>query len=172
MDIKDIKGPLNFGFDWVTAGIIILLLILAAAVIWFLKVRNKSISSEGKPAEQLPPYEAARRALDSLRGRGFGPIGRAGDYYSELSSIVRYYLEGRFALCAVEMTTEEFLAAARESKALLPAHRELLRDFLNHCDMVKFARYQPQAEQMAESFALADRFVEETKPAEVDHAAA
>jgi len=65
------------------------------------------------------------------------------------------------------MTTEEFLYAAAsipvDDSTLLQDHREPLRDFLTECDLVKFARYGPDEEQMNSAFGSAKHFVDETR---------
>jgi len=80
---------------------------------------------------------------------------------------LRKYLEGAFRVSAPEMTTEEFLDAAAASGVLTLGHRELLRDFLNQCDLVKFARYRATKEEADSVYAAARRFVDETAPADV-----
>jgi hypothetical protein len=67
-------------------------------------------------------------------------------------------------LKAPEMTTEEFLSFLRNSDKLQTGHKELLRQFLNHCDMVKFARYAPAQNEIDESFRSAKRLIDESRP--------
>ena len=73
-------------------------------------------------------------------------------YDEDNRAVVRQYLENRFGLQAPEMTTEEFLHIAAsvpvDDSTLLQDHREPLRDFLTECDLVKFAKYGPDEEQM------------------------
>ena len=71
-------------------------------------------------------------------------------------------MEDRFGLRAPEQTTEEFLEAMRDSYAIERAHKDLLKEFLRHADMVKFAELTPgpaDAERAADS---ARRFIEQT----------
>jgi len=67
---------------------------------------------------------------------------------------------------APEMTTEEFFAALRGSEILSAAHKNLLKDFLALCDIVKFARYGPTTDEIDRSYDAAKRFVDETKESE------
>ena len=76
------------------------------------------------------------------------------------------YIENRFKLRAPEMTTEEFLDSLKQTDALTAKHKELLAEFLNLCDIVKFAKFGPSITEIEESFNSARRFVEETRPAE------
>jgi hypothetical protein len=83
-------------------------------------------------------------------------------FYVQLSAILRRYVEWRFRLRAPEQTTEEFLSAALMSGELLTTHRDSLRTFLQHCDLVKFARHEPTADDMRRTFDSATAFVNQT----------
>ena len=71
-------------------------------------------------------------------------------------------MENRFDLRAPEMTTDEFLATLRSSKSLSTTQKSLVRDFLSHCDMVKFAKYLPPNTEAETSYESAKRLVDET----------
>ncbi len=90
--------------------------------------------------------------------------GRIDAFFTELSSIVRHYIEDRFALRAPEMTTEEFLWSLGREGALDADQRVMLEGFLTACDRVKFARHAATRAEIDDAFALADRFVRETTP--------
>ncbi len=86
-------------------------------------------------------------------------------FYVRLSSILRQYIEWRFKLRAPEQTTEEFLALA--SGGLIVTHRDLLSTFLHQCDLVKFARHQPDRSDMQNAFDSAVAFIEQTADDEI-----
>ncbi len=79
---------------------------------------------------------------------------------------MRRYVEERFSLRAPELTTEEFLLEAGRSPELSPLHRELLSDFLQRCDRVKFARYSPGETESRDALAVASRFLDESRAIE------
>ena len=83
--------------------------------------------------------------------------------FEKLSGCLRQYIENRFQLRAPEQTTEEFLEQLKTSDALKLEHKQELQKFLEHCDLVKFARYQPSNEQINESLTMAEAFVDKTK---------
>jgi hypothetical protein len=62
------------------------------------------------------------------------------------------------------MTTEEFMDQARASTELSTQHRLFLDNFLNVSDMVKFARFEPVAQDMVDVLMAARIFVEGTRP--------
>ena len=84
-------------------------------------------------------------------------------FFVKISAIVRRYLEDRFDLHAPELTTEEFLAVAGNSADLTHAHQELLRDFLQQADLIKFAGVNATDADIQRSAELAIRFLEETR---------
>ncbi len=62
------------------------------------------------------------------------------------------------------MTTEEFLHVVSSDQALSLDHRRLLQGFLERCDLVKFARYEPSRSEADEAFEAAHRFIQDTMP--------
>ena len=112
---------------------------------------------------QRSAYEVARGELDGLLAGGLPDTGTMDAFYVRLSLIVRAYLENRFGLRSPELTTPEFLAVMGRSPDLARSHQQLLRDFLEQADLVKFAGLRPSAESVGESIAAAERFLEETR---------
>ena len=52
------------------------------------------------------------------------------------------------------------------SSDLKVEHKELLKEFLSHCDMVKFAKYGPTPLEMLDTFSSAEDLVEQTREIE------
>jgi hypothetical protein len=113
-----------------------------------------------------PAHEIALAMLRSLADEKLVEQGRVQEFYLKLSGCLRQYIENRFALRAPEQTTEEFLLSIGSSDALQADHKRQLGEFLQHCDLVKFARYEPTVEQINQSLSLAERFVESTRSVE------
>ena len=165
-DLRDIRGPVaaqnRLGF--LLSGILIIAVALALA--WRFFPRRT-----GAPAEAaVPVWRIALDRLRDLRQTDLPGQGRIKEYYSELSDIVRHYIEGRFDIHAAEMTTEEFLAHVREHRLLIDDHTRLLKEFLVAADMVKFAQYGPGPDEVEHSYAAAERFVNETADRPVEPA--
>ncbi len=162
-DIRDIKSL--FGrfrrSAVIIAVLLILLLVIGGLLFW---ARRKKAEAREAALRARPAHEVAYEKLSALKAMRLPEKGMIEEYYVRLSEIVRYYLEGRFSFRAPEMTTEEFLESLKESPELKEDHKQLLRDFLSHCDMVKFARYGPTPLEMLDSFTAAERLVEQTRP--------
>jgi hypothetical protein len=84
-----------------------------------------------------------------------------------VSDTIRSYLEEQFDFRAPERTTEEFLHELQATDLLSPEQKESLGRFLESCDLVKFARYEPGEPELQELHHSAVRLVEETEPVEV-----
>jgi len=145
-------GPV---WPWLLAGALV---VVAAA-----PFAARALLAAGARRRRRSAYEVARGELDALL-YGPRPDASAMDlFFVRLSSIVRRYLEDRFALRSPELTTEEFLEQLSGSPELVRSHQALLRDFLQRADLVKFAHYVPDAAAVEESIQAAHRFLEETR---------
>jgi hypothetical protein len=170
-DIKDLKGLAAFGggFPWL---VLVLVLLIAVAVgVWFLWKRKAEVAAS-QAADQKSAYEIAHEELKHLKAMDLPGQGRMKEYYTQLADIVRHYLERRFSYRAPEMTTEEFMQELKKSPLMMNEHKDLLKDFLSKCDMVKFAKYGPTPLETIDSFNAAEQLVEQTheeeQPEEVE----
>lgn len=112
---------------------------------------------------EVPPHVKALRALQRLRTAPRTTAAQVDAFYVEVSSVLRVYLEERFALRAPELTTEEFLLGLESGDQLARGHRAELERFLRQCDLVKFAAVVPGENEHLDTFALAQAFVESTR---------
>ncbi|MFC1570220.1 hypothetical protein ACFL4E_00370 [Candidatus Omnitrophota bacterium] len=161
-DIRDLKALAALGSTLVFIIIGILIASALAGIVYFF-YRMWLLKEEAARRRATSPYDIAHERLMDLKRKDLPGKGLVQEYYTTLSDIVRQYLEGRFSLRAPEMTTEEFLDSIRNSPELESEHKELLRQFLSHCDMVKFARYGPTPLEMVDVFTSADHLVEQTR---------
>jgi len=165
MPIKPpLKAPVTFRelLPWI--GLVILILALAALAYYFLKKRKQVkplVTSRLKTT--IPPYEAAIEALEGLRLKKLWQSGRVKEYYSEMTDIVREYIELRFPVRALEMTTSEINTALRQVDVNATA-REKLHQSLVLADLVKFAKEQPLPLENDLSLSQCMDFLRETKP--------
>lgn len=164
-DIRDIKAPLYFPSKLKPFLIaVLIIIIMSALILLFLFLKKKKEVDEMPPPR--PPHEIALALLEMLERKDLITKGKVKEFYTELSYILRRYIEDSFSLRAPEMTTEEFLVTVKDSTELTSEHKRLLREFLAHCDLVKFAKYGPTQGESHESFKSVKDFVEQTKAAE------
>ena len=161
--LRDIKGAAAIPSPgWreilpIAGPAVLVLAGLIAGVVIYLRRRR------ARPAPPVPAHEIAYAALERLVAEELVEAGKIKEFYFRITLIVREYIENRFGLRAPEETTEEFLAELAGSGALKGRHEELLERFLEHCDLVKFAKYGPDRDEIQGAFDTTKAFIEETK---------
>jgi hypothetical protein len=154
-DIRDIRQPrhLPTPIPWVAAAAGVALLGAAAYGAWRWLRRSRLLS--------LTPQEAALRQLQDARS--FMNPEHAREYCFAASEIIRQYVEAQFHLRAPRLTTEEFLREMVEVREqMLAAHRSLLGEFLEHCDLAKFAGWRYSMPALEDMHNTAVDFVQQT----------
>jgi hypothetical protein len=154
-DIRDIRGPKFVLRRWLLPAIVAasLLLGLCAYGIWR-RQRRRS-------ARALLPFEIALQRLEEIRAM-MSPSS-AQQFSVMVSDIVRSYIEQRFDVTATRRTTEEFLHdLLQSSNTMLVRYRAPLGDFLQQCDIVKFAGVSLTMHNMESLHRSACSFVRET----------
>lgn len=122
---------------WATALITVAAVLLIAIALWaLLRWRKHRAALAAIPPT---PYEVALSALQALLSEELPQRGETKLFHQRLSGILRQYLEDRFQISAPHLTTEEFLEILSGTPSMVREHRVLLQEFLNACDMVKFA---------------------------------
>jgi Domain of unknown function (DUF4381) len=158
-DIRDIRGPKGIFPLWLVAALLAGAVLLAIAVYaaWRWKHRQR-------PTRPLLPFEIALQRLEGIR-KLLDPAS-VREFSIAISDIVREYIEVEFHVTATHRTTEEFLRDLLESSnASLAAHRSLLAEFLNQCDVAKFAGVSLSRQIMESLHQSARSFViESSKP--------
>ncbi|HLF18126.1 MAG TPA: DUF4381 family protein [Candidatus Omnitrophota bacterium] len=162
-DIRDVKPPLTYPLNIVLLVIFVFLFLLAIGIVWVVFKRRKR---EVPLPKTLLPWEKATARLKELEQQNLIARGQWDGYYSQLTDILRKYVEEQFSIKAPEMTTEEFLQHLQTSQDLDPQQKASLKSFLESSDLVKFAKYAPDPSEAKRSFELALQFVRETKPKE------
>lgn len=161
-DIKDIvKPPLRISRTLLIVLAVALLALIAGVITLLLLRRKKQAALQAVPP--LPPHVIAQRALDSLKSKVWNPE----PFFTELSLILRSYLEDRFELNAPESTTEELTRSMAKDVRLGMKEQQTLRNFLTQADLVKFARAGAEKEVMQNAFTTVEEFVEQTKEEEI-----
>jgi hypothetical protein len=130
--------------------------VIALAVGW--RVWRRRRREQSVVAAALSPEELANIELDKLVESGLAESD-VKQFYVELTSIVRRYIERTTGVRAPEQTTEEFLREISRAHTFAPDDCSRLRDFLESADLVKFAAHQPRADDVAESIRRARLFV-------------
>lgn len=157
-DIRPIKPPVAvpnpwaWGF-WILGALLVLALLMTVILLLLKKQQRRAF------VPPVPPHVRARQKLEAALLLINDP--RA--FAIAVSDAVRVYLEERFQLRAPERTTEEFLRDLQKTSMLSADQKQSLGVFLEQCDLVKFARFEPPESMLRELQESALRLVHETQ---------
>jgi hypothetical protein len=157
-DIHDIRGPKPIDNGWFVPALVLAGLLVAAGAYAAWRWHSRRRRSPDRT-----PLDIARERLERARQLQQQGLGR--EFSIEVSSTVREYIESRFQVMAAHRTTDEFLHDLLESAdPVLAAHRALLENFLQSCDLAKFGGGNLSIENMEALLHSARRFVVESAP--------
>ena len=114
----------------------------------------------------VPPYQLAMQQLQTLHDEHLCEKGEEKEFYTRLTDILRTYLDARFGINAMEMTSTQIRRSLRENADTKMSEKYMSR-ILEIADFVKFAKIRPLPEDNASAYKSALQFVEDTKPAPV-----
>ena len=168
-DIEDIKPveevPFNL-LDWLPDywwAWLLGLLLIAAAIWAYLAFHKKGVNPLRPTKKRLPPYEEAMLSLQNLKAAQLWQQGKEKEYFTGLTDILRVYLDRRFGINAVEMTSSQIIDTLKKNEET-QAVNEQMEMILEVADIVKFANARPLADDNEVAFQRAVNFVEATRP--------
>jgi hypothetical protein len=152
-ELHDIAPPVDYSLvpPWVVFVAAFLALSLVGLIIW-LVMRSRR--------HKLPTKSPRERALEQLQLLEIG-IERMQPYRFSIrvSDALRGYVTEEFNLPVTRQTSVEFLNALARSSPFADDEKLLLEDFLNRCDLIKFARYEATTSDSRLLLEEATRFV-------------
>jgi hypothetical protein len=168
--IKTIKKE-PYTFDDFKVYIYLVLAILAIIgfwIYWFV-VRKRKETEDAPTYRTLPPYEEAILRLTALDEKLLWQNNKVKEYYSELTEIVRGYIERELKVPALEKTTDEVLEMIKDFKSAdsIETSKETidrLKDLLREADLVKFAKSKPLALEIEDDRKDAEYIIGNLKP--------
>jgi len=145
---------------------LLLLLPIIGFIIWWFFIRKKE--TEEERVAKIPPFEMAVQQLESLDKKLLWQNNKTKEYYSELTDILRTYIEKELKVPALESTTSELINALKSFKneSKLDISNKIvikLKDLLKEADLVKFAKSKPYAEEIQMHRKYADVILEGLK---------
>lgn len=164
--IRDIKPPLEARFTFREALPYIIDIIILIAGLVFLRLYLKKRKRKEPifwlpPKPKLPPHEIALASLEDLRNKKLWQNNKIKEFHSELSEIIRRYIEDRFSIRALEMITEDIIESINRLE-LNDDDKSALKELLSLADLVKFAKENPLPSEHDRSFNNAIDFVKNT----------
>lgn len=153
-----VEEPLRLEDVWPYLAAVLALALLVVLLLIPWRRRRERAKTPEPVFVHKPAHELALNALNQLEALALWQDGQVKHYYSELTLILRRYLEQRFHIRTRERTTAEILKQLDETRV----EKDELRSLLNLADLVKFAKAEPLDEQHRQSMQRVRRFVEET----------
>lgn len=172
--IADIKPIVEPPFDWgewkaiILIGLSLIIVIILAILLIHNHIQKKKRKNE--VVEKLPEIvktcdEIALEQLEAIRRDKIWQAGRVKEYYTDITDVLRTYIESRFAIVAFELTSSEIIDALCFVKKDYPKPLTLLSRIFNTSDMVKFAKLIPEFNTHTDILNDAVEFVNTTKDA-------
>lgn len=164
-DIKgQIRYPVTFRelLPWI--GLTLLASLLIALVVWLVIKRRRS--QDPAFMRKDPAHIVALRKLDQYRGSKLWAPEKQKIFYSGVTDTLREYIDERYGIGAMEMTTAEIFNELKSTDA----PKELLQEvkgLFERADFVKFAKFVASDDDNATALPLAVRFVTETYQADI-----
>ena len=171
--IADIKPVFDAKFDWwgLFKLLLVVLVIVALCVVAFIFIRkyiqNKPIFEKLNPEVILPPHVIALSQLDKIKQEKAWQHNRSKEYHTELTDVIREYIERIFNVKGMEMTSEEILDYLNIIRTTQKAAYHGLKQILQLADLVKFAKWNPTPDEHESSLINAYLFVNQTKLEEI-----
>jgi hypothetical protein len=144
------------------------LIIIGFWIYWFV-IRKRKTEEEEPTYTALPPYEEAIYKLNELDEKLLWQNNKVKEYYSELTEIVRGYIERELKVPALEKTTDEIVETLKDFNEVetINTSKETikkLKELLQEADLVKFAKSKPLALEIEEDRKDAEDIVSNLKP--------
>lgn len=169
-DINPIKDIMSAPFLWSEffywVGIVLAILAFIALVVYLLmkyvfKKEVKIIPQKEEP--KIPAHIIALQKLEQIKSEKSWQSGDIKLFYTQVTDVIREYMDNQFSINAMELTTDEILSLAKKNPEFEQV-RQILRDMLELSDLVKFAKFIPMEDDNNRSMLNAFAFVEKTMP--------
>ena len=172
--ITDIKPIYKARFDWkwFFKMLLLVILITALCVLAYFIIRKffrKPGSAMDLPEvkSSLPPHVIALAALDKIKEEKPWQQGLNKEYHTDLTDVLREYIERMFNIPSMEMTSDEILDGLSNLQVSQKSAHNSLKQILQLADLVKFAKWNPATEENELSLLNAYLFVNQTKVEEL-----
>jgi hypothetical protein len=167
--MADIKTVFTPKFDWkdfmlkVFFVLVILALLVLAYVIYTKYFKKKPVLNEKEIKLLLPAHVVALNQLDKIKQEKPWQQGRSKEFHTELTDVIREYIERVFNVNSLEMTSEEILEHLRMLRVEQKSTYLSLQQILRLADLVKFAKWNAMPDEHELSLQNAYLFINQTK---------
>lgn len=148
-DINAEKAVMSAPFSWIEfakwtgmglAGVLVIVIIALLLMRFVFNKKVKILPTE--PEIILPAHVVALQKLEQIKTEKIWQQGQIKQFYTDITDVIREYLENGYEINAMEMTTDEIVALVKKNKEL-DEIRNVLKEMLELSDLVKFAKFVP-----------------------------
>ena len=162
-ELRPIKGIIEEPRNLLDFWPLFLVLLLGAAGYAYYQYRQRQTRVAPPPPPPPPADLQALNRLKELEAKQLWQAGETKTYYTELTDVLRTYLQDQFSINAREMTSRQIIAELGRMLAGATGDMKAeLSQLLQLSDMVKFAKATPAAELHPQSLERVRSFVRET----------
>ncbi len=174
LDIRDLAAPVAFPFDFKSltrnCALALLTFLIMLASFWFVHIRRRGIGVLEFIAPKKDPWDLAIMRLEALAESDLLDKKEYKEYFDKLTDILREYIENRFGITALELSTTETMenlcdAHLDVNESVAEKFVENTELLLRRADMVKFAKHLPDLKLAHSDLQLIRALVEQTIPA-------
>jgi hypothetical protein len=166
----DIKQPLAISYsfwdwlrdNWIWVVSVLAVLLIIGGIAYYLKKRPKKVIVVEPPKPSVPAHIIALQKLTAIGDKKLWQQEQTKQYHTEITDVIREYLESRYAIQALEQTSDEIFASLRYME-ISDENRNALRQVLILADLVKFAKEKPLPFENEQSMDNAVAFVKKTQ---------
>ncbi len=169
--IHDIKPIYNAKINWKLVATIVILSLLGIALLVFLFIYIKKRFFSKKEVEEtrydpaIPPHITAIEKLDIIKNEKIWQQGRLKEFYTDVTTVLREYIEHRYLIGALEMTSDEIIDSINLLDINDESVKNSLKQILKLSDLVKFAKWVPEQKEhdttLNNSYAFVNKTLEE-----------
>lgn len=165
--VRDIKAPFDEPFDWrwYLPYVYIGLAILAALIIIIILIKKYAKKKPEEVIVEIPKVAAhvtALLTLEKIKLESVWKDNKTKEYYSSIADTIRLYIEERFKINALELTSDEIIKIFK-SQVVDSESKNKLNQILTLSDFVKFAKQIPIEQEHTMTIENAFDFVNGTK---------
>ncbi len=141
---------------------VLVLLLMAVVIYLYIRLRdNKPVIAKIRFVRRIPPHQKALNAIQKIKNESSDAVDNQKEYYTRLTDTLRTYLQDRFGINAMEMTSGEIV---EKLKDVGDAEKYAeLKQLLETADLVKFAKFSTLLNEKDRDMNSVVEFIQNTK---------
>ena len=162
--MKDIaEDPFTFWehiWLFITNNILWIIIVLALIVAWIIykRITRKDVVKDELLESKIPLLEQLLMQLDTINNKELWQHDKHKEYYTEVTAVIRKYLEHKYEISTFEKTSFEILDQLKLS-AINKNDFQQLSNLFDLSDMIKFAKSLPSPQDNIMAMQIAKKLI-------------